>query len=88
MTIFNSYVKLPEGSFGGHASFNFEPLTWTEQNRVSILDRSPAWSGAKCRSLGNSRPKIGMEEKRKLCTSPVFAGPNLIRQKKTMGDFH
>ena len=46
MTIFNSYVKLPEGSFGGHASFNFEPLTWTEQNRVSILDRSPAWSGA------------------------------------------
>ena len=41
-----------------------------------------------CRSLGNSRPKIGMEEKRKLCTSPVFAGPNLIWQKKTMGDFH
>ena len=35
-----------------------------------------------CRSLGNYLSKIGTEEKRKLCTSPVFGGPNLIWQKK------
>jgi hypothetical protein len=37
-----------------------------------------------CRSLGNYLSKIGMEEKRKLCTSPVFGGPNLIWQKKPL----